>query len=53
MKPNSDKCPLLLNSQEPNAFKTQNNSLSEKLLDITFDCNLKLNRHIEDIYQKA
>ena len=35
MKLNSDKCHLLLNSQEPNALKIdclqKNNSLSEKL----------------------
>ena len=30
-----------------------NNSLSEKLLAITFDCKLKFNKHIEDICQKA
>ena len=29
------------------------NSLSKKLLDITFDCKLKFNKHIEDIFQKA
>ena len=30
-----------------------NNSLSKKLLGITFDCKLKFNKHIEDICQKA
>ena len=30
-----------------------NNSLSEKLLGITFDFKLKFNKHIEDICQKA
>ena len=39
IKLNTDKCHLLLNSQEPNAFKIGNlhinNSLSEKLIDIT------------------
>ena len=30
-----------------------NNSLSEKLLGITFDCKLKFIKHIEDICQKA
>ena len=30
-----------------------NNSLSGKLLDITFDCKLKVNKHIEDICQKT
>ena len=29
------------------------NSLREKLLGITFDCKLKFNKHIEDIFQKA
>ena len=28
-------------------------SLSEKLLGITFDCKLKFNKYIEDIFQKA
>ena len=57
MKLNTDKCHLLLNSQEPNTLKIGdlhiNNSLSEKLLGITFDCKLKFNKHIEDICQKA
>ena len=30
-----------------------NNSLSEKLLGITFDCKLKFNKYIEDIWQKV
>ena len=53
MKLNTDKCHLLLNSQEPNAFEIDdlhiNNSLSEELLGITLDCKLKYNKHIEDI----
>ena len=53
MKLNTDKCHLLLNSQEPNAFEIDdlhiNNSLSEELLGITLDCKLKFNKHIEDI----
>ena len=53
MKRNTDKCHLLLNSQEPNAFEIDdlhiNNSLSEELLGITLDCKLKFNKHIEDI----
>ena len=53
MKLNTDKCHLLLNSQEPNAFEIAdlhiNNSLSEELLGITLDCKLKFNKHIEDI----
>ena len=57
MKLNTDKCHLLLNSQEPNTLKISdlhiNNSVSEKLLGITFDCKLKINKHIEDICQKA
>ena len=40
MKVNTNKCRLLLNSQEPNWLKIgdlhMNNSLSEKLLGITF-----------------
>ena len=43
--------------QEPNTLKIGDlhiyNSLSEKLLGITFDCRLKFNKHIEDICQKA
>ena len=57
MKLNTDKCHLLLNGQEPNTLKIGdlhiNNSLSEKLPGITFDCKLKFNKHIEDICQKA
>ena len=57
MKLNTDKCRLFFNSQEPNAFKIGdlhiNNSLSKKLLGITFDCKLKFNKHIEDICQTA
>ena len=57
MKLNTDKCHLLLNSQEPNTLRIGdlhiNNSLSEKLLGITFDCKLKFNKHIEDIFQQA
>ena len=57
MKLNTDKCHLLLNSQEPNTLKIGdlhiNNSLNEKLLGITFGFKLKFNRHIEDICQKA
>ena len=57
MKLNTDKCNLLLNRQEPNTLKIGdlhiNNSLSEQLLGITFDCKLKSNKHIEHICQKA
>ena len=57
VKLNTGKCHLLLNSQEPNKLKIGdlhiNNLLSEKLLGITFDCKLKLNKHIEDICQKC
>ena len=57
MKLNTIKCHLLLNSREPNTIQTGdlhiNNSLSEKLLGITFDCKLKFNKHIDDICQKA
>ena len=56
MKLNTDKCHLLLNSEEPNTLKLGdlhiNNSLNEKLLGITFDCKLKFNKHIEDIAKK-
>ena len=54
---NTYKCHLLLNSQEPNTLKRVdldiNNSLSQKLLGITFGCKLKFNKHIEDIFQNA
>ena len=57
MKVNTDKCHLLLNSQEPNTLKIGDlhisNSLSEKLLGITFDFKIKFNKHIEYICQKA
>ena len=55
MKLNTDKFHLLLNSRELNTLKLCdlqiNNSLSEKLLGITFDCTLKLNKDIRK--QKA
>ena len=57
MKLNTDKCHLLLNSQEPNTLKLGdlyiNNFLSEKLIGITFDIKLKFNNRIKDICQKA
>ena len=57
IKLNADKCHLLLNSQEPNTLKIGDlhisNSLSEKLLGITFDFKIKFNKHIEYICQKA
>ena len=57
MKLNTYKCHLSLNSQEPNTLKIGdlriNDSLSEKLIGITFDCKLKFNKHIEYICQKA
>ena len=53
MKLNTNKCYLLLNSQEPNTLKIgdlyTNSSLGEKLLGITFHCN----KRIDDICQKA
>ena len=57
MKLNTNKCHLLLNSQEPITLKMGdlhiNNSLSEKLLGVTFNCKLKFEKQIEDICQKA
>ena len=48
MKLNTDKCHLLWISQEPNtlniAYLHINNSLSEKLLGINFDCKLQTHR---------
>ena len=57
MKLNTDKCHLLLNSQESNPPRVGdlhiNNSLSKKLQGMTFDCKLKFNKNIEDICQKV
>ena len=57
MKLNTNKCHILLNSQEHNTLKIGdfriNNSVSEKLLGITFDCKFNFNKHIEYIWQKA
>ena len=54
---NTNKCNLLLNRQEPNKFKIGdlhiNSPLSEKLIDITFNCKLEFNKYIEDICQKS
>ena len=54
MNLNTYKCQLLLNSQESNTLKVGdldiNNSLSQKLLGITFSCKVKFNRLIEDIF---
>ena len=56
MNLNTINCDLFLNTQEPNTVKIGgldiNNSLSEKILDINFGCNLKFNKHIEDICKK-
>ena len=50
LKLNTNKCHLLVNSQEPNGLSIDdlhiNNSLSEELLGITFYCSLKFNKHI-------
>ena len=57
MKLNTDKCNLLLNTQDQTFLKIGNfnikNSFSKKLLGITFDCKLKFSNHIEDICKKA
>ena len=57
MKLYIDKVHLFLNNQKPNALKKGhlhiNNSLSEKLLVVTFDCKVKFNKDIEDIGQKS
>ena len=54
---NTDNWYHFLNSQEPNTLKIDdlhtNNSLSEKLLSINFDCKLKFNKPITDICQKV
>ena len=54
---NTDKCHLVLNSREHNELKIRdlhiNNSLSEKIIGITFDCKLKFNKHVKDICQKS
>ena len=55
VKPNTDKCHLLLNRQESNTFKIGdlhiNNCLSEKLLGISL--HYKFHKRIKDICQKA
>ena len=57
MKLNADKYHLIFNSHVNNVLKFGNfnikNSISENLLSISFDYNLKLNIHIEDICKKA
>ena len=57
MKLDTDKCHLLLNSQEPNALKIGdlhiNNRLSESLLGMNFDCKLEFNKHMKGICHKA
>ena len=57
IKVNTDKCNLILNRQEPNTLKIEdlhtNNTLSEKLISITFDCKLKPNKRMDDICQKT
>ena len=57
MKLNTDKCHLPSNTQDQNFLKIRDfnikNSLSEKLLGITFDCKLKFSNHVEDICKKA
>ena len=57
IKLNTDKCHLLLNTQDQNFLKIGNfnikNYFSEKLLGIDFDCKLKFSNHIEDICKKA
>ena len=44
MKLDTDKCHLVLNTQEPNTINIGNlhinNSINKKLLGITFDCKL-------------
>ena len=54
---NTDKPNLVLNSREHNKLKIRdlhiNNSLSERIIGITFDCNLKFNKHVKDICQKS
>ena len=50
LKLNTNKCHLLVNSQEPTGLSIDdlhiNNSLSEELLGINFYCRLKFNKHI-------
>ena len=50
-------CGFTMNRQELNGLKIGdlhiNNSLTEKLLNINLDFKLKLNKHMEDICQKA
>ena len=57
MKANRDKSHLLLSTQEEAniqiANTTMKRSQSEKILGIILDNQLKFDKHVENIYQKA
>ena len=57
MKANHDKCHLLLSTQEEAKIQIANTTIkcsqSEKFLGIILDNQLKFDKHVENIYQKA
>ena len=57
MKANPDKCHILLRIQKEANFQIVNATIkysrSKKLLGITLNNELKFDKHIENIYQKA
>ena len=57
MKANTDKCHLLVSSDESCAAKIEDfsikNSIEEKLLGLKFDSNLSFESHITSLCKKA
>ena len=57
MKLNTDKCHVLLNSQEPKSIKIGHLCIKKsscgKMLDINFDYKLRFTNHIEEIWKKT
>ena len=57
MKANSDKCRLLTSSTDSIAIKIKDNEImnsdSEKLLGVTINNKLNLNKHLQKIIKKA
>ena len=57
MKANHDKCHLLLSTQEEANIQIANTTIkcsqSEKILGIILDNQLKFDKHVQDICQKA
>ena len=55
MRLNTEKCHVLLNSQEPNMVMIGNLCITtcKKMLGINFDYQLKFTNHIDEICEKA